>query len=49
MNNVTIIRQILVKCLGLVGDELMINPILQAHWVCHDKNYWKRLNDFDGT
>ena len=49
MNNVSLIRQLLVRTLKFLGDEIIINPILQAHWVCHDKNYWRRLNELDGT
>ena len=49
MNEVGFIKQLLVKSLKPLGDELILNPILQAHWVCHDKNYWRRLNEFDGT
>lgn len=22
---------------------------MQAQWVCHDKNYWRKLNFIDGT
>ena len=48
-NNVTFTKELLVKALKPIGEELLINPVLQAHWVCHDKNYWRKLNDFDGT
>ena len=49
MNDVTLGRQILVRLLRSLGDELVINPIVRAHWVCSDKMYWRRLNELDGT
>lgn len=32
-----------------VGEEMPINPILQGHWLSHDKAYWARLMNIDGT
>lgn len=49
LNNVSFARSVLVKSMIPIGEELIFNPVLQAHWVCHDKKYWKRLNELDGT
>lgn len=32
-----------------VGDEIPLNPLMQAHWVCHDPMYWRKLQYVDGT
>ena len=39
----------LVKGAQLAGEEIPFNPILPAHWMSHDKTYWARLMNIDGT
>ena len=45
----TLAKRMMVKGAMLVGEEFPLNPVLPAHWMCHDKTYWARLMNIDGT
>ena len=33
----------------MIGEEIILNPLFNHQWVCHDKNYWRKLQVVDGT
>lgn len=49
LNPVDTKKMILSRAIANVGEELVLNTLMQAQWISHDKHYWKKLNYFDGT
>jgi|TARA_B110001450_G_C17549018_1_gene451846 hypothetical protein len=44
-----IYKKILTKVLKGVGEEIPINTLMNAQWMSHDKTYWSKLMNIDGT
>lgn len=42
-------KAILTKILKGVGEEIPINTLMNAQWMSHDKTYWGKLMNIDGT
>lgn len=42
-------KMLLSRAIANVGEELVLNTLMQAQWISHDKHYWRKLNYFDGT
>lgn len=39
----------LAKGLAGVGEEIPLNTLMNAQWMSHDKTYWSKLMNIDGT
>ena len=35
--------------ISAIGEEIVLNPIMQAQWICHEKKYWQKMQGVDGT
>ena len=42
-------KMVAVKILSYLSNDLLLNPELKVQWICHDRNYWRKLMRVDAT
>ena len=48
-SEVGLYKRLLVNSIKAMGEEIILSPMINVHWVCHEKAYFKKLMDMNGT